>query len=97
MQRFITYVLKEARIIRRASLIFATAILVIAGVLFYGIWQAMDWRYSGIIANMNAELSSAKAVRDEYSLGQTKSSTIKIVRRRRSKEKSLSQNGSGQG
>jgi hypothetical protein len=66
MERFITYVLKEARIIRRASLIFATAILVIAGVLFYGIWQAMDWRYSGIIANINAELSSAKAVRDEY-------------------------------
>ena len=66
MERFITYVLKEARIIRRASLIFATAILVVAGVLFYGIWQAMDWRYSGIIANINAELSSAKAVRDEY-------------------------------
>ena len=66
MDRFITSVLEEIKVIRHASLIFITALLVVGGLLAYGIWQAMDWRYSGVIANMNAELSSARTQRDEY-------------------------------
>jgi hypothetical protein len=61
-ERIVKYVLGELRVIGGAPVSFFAALLVLAG----AVWWAMDWRYSGIIANRDAELGSAKAVRDEY-------------------------------
>ena len=54
--------LGELRVIRGAPVSFFSALLVVGGAN----WWAMDWRYGGIVANRDAELASAKAVRDEY-------------------------------
>jgi hypothetical protein len=66
MDRFITYVLEEFKVIRHALFVFVAALLVITGLLFYGIWQAFDWRYSGIIDNLKSDRDSARYQRDEY-------------------------------
>lgn len=62
MEPLIRYVLGELKMIARAPAVFAAALLILAG----GIWWALDWRYSGIIANRDAEISSLKTQRDEY-------------------------------
>jgi hypothetical protein len=62
MESFIKYVLQEMRVIRRAPVVFGAALLILG----VAIWWAMDWRYSGIIANRDAKVSGAKAQRDEY-------------------------------
>jgi hypothetical protein len=62
MESFIQHVLREMRVILGAPIAFfgAVAILVAAA------WWAMDWRYTGVIANRDAEISSLQIQRDEY-------------------------------
>lgn len=62
MDKLIEYVLREMRVIGHAPVAFFAAVLVLAG----GIWSALDWRYSGVIANRDAEISSLRTQRDEY-------------------------------
>jgi hypothetical protein len=62
MESLVKYVLDEIRVIARAPLVFMTALLALAG----AVWWAMDWRYSGVIANRDAEISALKTQRDEY-------------------------------
>jgi hypothetical protein len=62
MESLVKYVLGEMNVIAHAPVTIVAALLIVAGV----IWWAMDWRYSGIIANRDAELSSARTQRDEY-------------------------------
>ena len=62
MEQFFKYVLGEIRVIANAPLVFGTALLALAG----AIWWAMDWRYSGIISNRDFEIASLKTQRDEY-------------------------------
>ncbi len=62
MEGILRYVVGELRVIARAPAIFAAALIVLAG----AVWWAMDWRYSGIIANRDAEISSLKTQRDDY-------------------------------
>jgi hypothetical protein len=62
MEQFIRYVLGEAGVIVRAPLVFAAAVLILVGLA----WMAMDWRYSGVIANRDSEISSLRTQRDEY-------------------------------
>lgn len=56
----IQYVLTEMRTIARAPVIFISALLVLA----LAAWWAMDWRYNGIIANKDSEISNLKTVLD---------------------------------
>jgi hypothetical protein len=62
MEQLIHYVLSELKVIARAPVVFAAALLILAA----AIWWAMDWRYSGIIANRAAQISSLETQRDEY-------------------------------
>ena len=62
MDKLIEYVSREMRVIGHAPVAFFAAVLVLAG----GIWSALDWRYSGVIANRDAEISSLRTQRDEY-------------------------------
>jgi hypothetical protein len=62
MEQFFKYVLGEIRVIADAPLIFITALLALAG----AIWWAMDWRYAGIIVNRDSEIASLKTQRDDY-------------------------------
>jgi len=62
MEAFVRYVVGEMSTIAHAPVAFVAATL-IAGVL---IWWMLDWRYSGIIANKDAELSLARNERDGY-------------------------------
>jgi hypothetical protein len=62
MEQLIHYVLGELRVIARAPIVFAAALLILGS----GIWWALDWRYSGIIANRDSEISSLQIQRDEY-------------------------------
>jgi hypothetical protein len=55
-------VIGEMRVIANAPIAFIAAVLILAG----GVWWAMDWRYIGIIANRDAEISSLQIQRDEY-------------------------------
>ncbi len=63
--RIINLVLNEIGEIRHAPRIYFVAILFLGGILA-GIWTAMDWRYSSIIANRDAEISGLRSQRDEY-------------------------------
>jgi hypothetical protein len=62
MEQLIKYVLGEMREIRRAPLVFVTALLTLGA----AIWWALDWRYTGIVSNRDLEISSLKTQRDEY-------------------------------
>jgi hypothetical protein len=62
IEQFSKYVLGEIGVIAGAPAIFLIAILVVGSI----IWWAMDWRYSGVIANRDAEISSLRTQRDEY-------------------------------
>jgi hypothetical protein len=66
MDSIIQYVLGELKHVARFPAIFATAILVIAVAMWFVIWTAMDWRYSGIIANLHSDLDTAQYQRDDY-------------------------------
>ena len=50
------------RVISNAPVVFGAALLILAA----GIWWAMDWRYSGVVTNRDAEISSLRTQRDEY-------------------------------
>jgi hypothetical protein len=62
MESIIKYVVGELSTIAHAPVAFIAAILILGTAA----WWALDWRYSGIIANRDAELSSAKVQRDDY-------------------------------
>jgi hypothetical protein len=62
MEQLFKYVLGEMRLIAQTPVVFAMAVLVVGG----AIWWAMGWRYSGIIANRDSEISSLRTQRDEY-------------------------------
>jgi hypothetical protein len=62
MEAFIQHVLRELKVIRSAPLAFFGAVLVIA----FGVWWAMDWRYSSIVTHRESEISILKTERDEY-------------------------------
>jgi hypothetical protein len=56
MDQFINYVLDEMRVIGDAPVVFAGAVAVIAG----AIWWAMSWRYSRIIRNRERTIALYK-------------------------------------
>lgn len=56
------YLLGEFRMIWDAPISYVVAVLALALI----VWRAMDWRYGGVIANRDAEISSLKTQRDEY-------------------------------
>jgi hypothetical protein len=56
MDQFIKYVLEEMRVIGDAPVVFAGAVVVIAG----AIWWAMSWRYSRIIRNRERTIALYK-------------------------------------
>jgi hypothetical protein len=56
MDQIIKYVLDEMRVLADAPVVFAGAILVIAG----AIWWTMSWRYSGIIKNRERTIALYK-------------------------------------
>ena len=62
MDSLIKYVVGEMRVIADAPGIFVAAILVMG----FAIWWAMDWRYGGIVANRDAQISTIQSQRDEY-------------------------------
>ncbi|KQZ00682.1 hypothetical protein ASD45_07325 [Pseudolabrys sp. Root1462] len=62
METIIKHLIGELSIIAQAPVTFLAALLVAGAV----IWWAMDWRYSGIVANRDSEISSLKIQRDEY-------------------------------
>ena len=63
--RFINYVLNELWEVRHAPRIYIIAILVLGGTLA-GIWTAIDWHYTGNVAQRDTEIRSLKAQLDEY-------------------------------
>jgi hypothetical protein len=56
MEQIIKYVLGEIRVIAEAPGIFTIALFAMAG----AVWWAMNWRYGGIVANRDTEISSLK-------------------------------------
>jgi hypothetical protein len=56
MDQLIKYVFDEMRVIGNAPVVFAGAILVIAG----AIWWTMSWRYSGIVKNKGRTIALYK-------------------------------------
>ena len=56
MDQITNYVLDQMRVIGNAPVVFALAILIIAGV----IWWALRWRYSGIIRNRERTIALYK-------------------------------------
>ena len=58
----IKYIVQEFRVIGEAPIVFTAAILAVLLVC----WLALDWRYTGILENRDAELRLAKTQRDDY-------------------------------
>src|SRR6476620_7116907 len=56
MDQIIKYVLDELRVLGDAPVVFAGAILIISG----AIWWALSWRYSGIIKNRERTIALYK-------------------------------------
>jgi len=62
VEELVNHVLGQFRMLRDAPVPFIAAVIV-AGVV---IWLAMDWRYSGIIANRDSEISALKTQIEGY-------------------------------
>jgi hypothetical protein len=62
MESIIKYVVGELSTIVHAPGVFVTAVLALGA----AVWWAMDWRYAGVIANRDSEISSLRTQRDEY-------------------------------
>jgi hypothetical protein len=62
MEQLVKHVVGEMGVIAHAPVTIVAALLIMGG----AIWWAMDWRYSGIIVNRDAEISSLRTQRDEY-------------------------------
>ncbi|HUC50546.1 MAG TPA: hypothetical protein VMA30_14275 [Xanthobacteraceae bacterium] len=62
MDSIIQYVVGELKHIARFPVAFVAAVLVMVA----GAWWAMDWRYSGVIANLHSDLDTARNQRDNY-------------------------------
>jgi hypothetical protein len=63
--RFINYASNELWEVRHTPRIYVAAILVLGGTLA-GIWTAIDWHYTGNVAQRDAEIRSLKVQLEEY-------------------------------